>query len=103
MKEIVRVEEIYIFKAKLLALSGTNMSNRNSNYPGPIPNRWLHCPVRSDVFIAEKFIAFKTPLDKKFDPQTQDAYSFYPGMLFDLVKSIYKVSYFILTNILSFS
>lgn len=68
------------------------MSNRKDNYPGPIPNRWLKCPIRSDSFIGEKFIAFKTPLDKKFDPQTGDAYSFYPNMLFDLVKNIYKVS-----------
>lgn len=67
------------------------MSNRKDNYPGPIPNRWLKCPIRSDSFIGEKFIAFKTPLDKKFDTQTGDAYSFYPNMLFDLVKNIYKV------------
>ncbi|XP_070494063.1 mRNA-capping enzyme [Chironomus tepperi] len=66
------------------------MSNRKDNYPGPIPNRWLKCPIRSDSFIGEKFIAFKTPLDKKFDHQTGDAYSFYPNMLFDLVKNIYK-------------
>ena len=65
------------------------MSNRGYNNSGPIPNRWLRCPNRSDI-IEDRFIGFKTPLDKKFDSQTGDA-SFYPNMLFDLVKSFYKV------------
>lgn len=67
------------------------MSNRHHNGPGPIPNRWLRCPIRSDSFICNKFIAFKTPLDVKFDEQVPDQFSFYPYMLFNLMKDIYKV------------
>lgn len=63
--------------------------NRNCN--GPIPNRWLRCPIRSDTFICNKFLAFKTPLDAKFDGQVPDQYSFYPYMLFNLMKDYYKV------------
>ncbi|XP_059617367.1 mRNA-capping enzyme-like [Phlebotomus argentipes] len=37
--------------------------------PGPVPDRWLHCPRKSDGFIADRFLAFKTPLDERFDSQ----------------------------------
>jgi hypothetical protein len=67
------------------------MSHRRDNGPGPIPKRWLHCPARSESFILNKFVAFKTPLSEKFDSQVQDN-SFYPGMLFNLIKDFYKVS-----------
>ena len=68
------------------------MSHRhnNQNHPGPIPNRWLKCPNRSEGFISDKFVAFKTPLDSKFDSQVGDN-SFYPNMLIDLLKTFYKV------------
>lgn len=56
---------------------------------GPIPNRWLNCPIRSDSIICGKFIAFKTPLDKKFDDQVKDSV-FYPEMIFSLTKNYYK-------------
>lgn len=68
------------------------MSKRqHDNGPGPIPNRWLKCPNKSDGFIANKFVAFKTPLSEKFDSQVQE-HSFYPYMIFDLIKTYYKVS-----------
>lgn len=67
------------------------MNRRKDNGPGPIPNRWLHCPMKSEVFIANKFVAFKTPLSKKFDDQVEE-HSFYPEMIFDVIKTYYKVS-----------
>lgn len=66
------------------------MSNRGRNGPGPIPKRWLNCPPRSDSFICDKFIAFKTPLSDKFDDQVEGN-SFYPSMLFNSVKEHSKV------------
>lgn len=64
---------------------------QHNNGPGPIPNRWLNCPNKSDGFIVDKFVAFKTPLSEKFDSQVQE-HSFYPYMIFDLIKTYYKVS-----------
>lgn len=58
---------------------------------GPIPKRWLNCPSKSDSFIADKFVAFKTPLSSKFDSQVEDK-CFYPYMIFDVMKTFYKVS-----------
>lgn len=57
---------------------------------GPLPKRWLNCPMKSDEFIFNKFIAFKTPLSEKFDSQVQE-HSFYPSMIFDYIKTIHKV------------
>lgn len=68
------------------------MSYRRDNGPGPIPNRWRGCPLKSDEFIANKFVAFKTPLSDRFDAQVQDCI-FYPNMIFDLMKTYYKVSF----------
>lgn len=70
------------------------MSNRRDNYPGPIPNRWIRCPIKSDSIICDRFLAFKTPLDKKFDDQVFEN-SFYPEMMFQLMKDYYKVCCFI--------
>lgn len=67
------------------------MSQNRNNNPGPIPNRWLHCPRKSDSLIGNKFLAFKTPLSSKFDPQVPDECTFYPSMLFQLMKDSYKV------------
>lgn len=54
--------------------------------PGPIPNRWLHCPRKSDSFIADKFLAFKTPLSERFHIQMPAECQFHPEMLFDYMK-----------------
>lgn len=67
------------------------MSHHRGNGPGPIPNRWIKCPIKSEDFIINKFIAFKTPLSEKFDSQIDDN-CFYPNMLFDVIKTYYKVS-----------
>lgn len=66
------------------------MSKRSHGGPGSIPSRWLNCPNKSDEIIAEKFVAFKTPLSEKFDSQVQGHF-FYPSMLFDYVKTYHKV------------
>nr|CAD7433480.1 unnamed protein product [Timema monikensis] len=58
--------------------------------PGSIPNRWLHCPRKSSGLIANKFLAFKTPLSEKFNDQVPTGCRFGPKMIFNSMKS-YKV------------
>ena len=68
--------------------------NGNSGYnrgPGPIPPRWLRCPRKSVELIGKKFLAFKTPLDAKYDDQVPMQYRFPTKMLFDSMRG-YKVS-----------
>ena len=66
-------------------------SNRqDSRGPGPIPPRWLHCPRKSVELVANKFLAFKTPLSSLFDDQVPEECRFKPGMVFTSMKS-YKV------------
>uniref|UniRef100_A0A1L8DGW7 mRNA-capping enzyme n=1 Tax=Nyssomyia neivai TaxID=330878 RepID=A0A1L8DGW7_9DIPT len=57
------------------------MNRNRSTNPGPVPDRWLHCPRKSDGFIAERFLAFKTPLDERFDTQLPVEASFTPEMV----------------------
>jgi mRNA-capping enzyme len=59
--------------------------------PGPIPKRWLNCPRKSAALINNKFVAFKTPLDAKFNDQVPPGSTFTPEMLLDSMKSM-KVS-----------
>lgn len=54
---------------------------------GPRPPRWLHCPRKASKIFLDKFIAFKTPLDSKFDSQVSLECRFPPSMLFDSMKS----------------
>ena len=63
------------------------MSGRD---PGPPPPRWKKCPRKSSELIAGKFLAFKTPLDSKFDNKIEPHFLFPPSMLFNAMKS-YKV------------
>eukprot|EP00095_Tigriopus_kingsejongensis_P004298 maker-scaffold346_size200932-snap-gene-0.7 protein:Tk04298 transcript:maker-scaffold346_size200932-snap-gene-0.7-mRNA-1 annotation:"hypothetical protein CAPTEDRAFT_167250" len=63
------------------------MSHRD---PGPPPPRWLHCPRKSHELIASKFLAFKTPLDQKFDDQIEPQFRFPPTMIMSSMRS-YKV------------
>lgn len=53
---------------------------------GPIPNRWLSCPHKSESFIADKFLAFKTPLSRRFDTKMSSDYNFHPDMVFKYLK-----------------
>lgn len=56
--------------------------------PGPIPNRWLNCPRKSDHIIAERFYAFKTPLDDRYTDQMPVECLFPPDMIFGYMKMI---------------
>ncbi|XP_045510958.1 mRNA-capping enzyme [Colias croceus] len=56
--------------------------------PGPVPDRWLHCPRKSSGLIAEKFLAFKTPLGPKFNDKLPECNRFTPSMLFSYVKDL---------------
>lgn len=62
------------------------MSHSNNRGPGPLPNRWLYCPRKSETVIVEKFLAFKTPLSKDFKDQMPIECMFPPEMLFDYCK-----------------
>ncbi|CAG0887238.1 unnamed protein product [Darwinula stevensoni] len=55
--------------------------------PGPLPPRWLHCPRKATTLIAGKFLAFKTPLDARFDDQVPEECRFYPEMVLESMKS----------------
>lgn len=57
------------------------MSRNRSSNPGPVPDRWLHCPRKSNGFIADRFLAFKTPLDERFDSQLPVEACFSPDMV----------------------
>ncbi|KAJ8934930.1 hypothetical protein NQ314_013089 [Rhamnusium bicolor] len=62
------------------------MSRPRKN-PGPVPDRWMHCPRKSDSLIIGKFMAFKTPLSTNFDDHVPPENRFTPKMLFDYCKS----------------
>lgn len=68
-------------------------SKNDDKDPGPIPDRWLNCPRLSTTVIANKFVAFKTPLSVRFSPQLEPQYRFQPDMVFDYMKAD-KVSIF---------
>lgn len=55
--------------------------------PGPIPDRWLLCPRISTAFVANRFLAFKTPLNARFSPQILPQYHFQPDMVFSYMKT----------------
>ncbi|XP_046620250.1 mRNA-capping enzyme [Neodiprion virginianus] len=65
------------------------MSNRNDGRgdPGPIPQRWLHCPRKAVKLIQNKFLAFKTPLSGHFDEQVPEENRFSIDMLFASLRS----------------
>ncbi|KAH9628994.1 hypothetical protein HF086_001904 [Spodoptera exigua] len=56
--------------------------------PGPIPNRWLRCPRKATGLIADKFMAFKTPLGSQFNDKVPEENRFTPSMLFMYMKSM---------------
>lgn len=64
-----------------------NRKRERDNGPGPIPERWLYCPRKAFTVVADKFLAFKTPLDDKFDSQVRDEHLFSPQMVFAYAKS----------------
>ncbi|XP_046648478.1 mRNA-capping enzyme-like isoform X2 [Daphnia pulicaria] len=56
--------------------------------PGPIPQRWLHCPRKAFSTVGGTFLAFKTPLDARYENQVDDEYTFHPEMVFSSVKNM---------------
>lgn len=67
------------------------MSGRqDSRSPGLIPNRWLHCPRKASDLVANKFLAFKSPLSSQYDDQVPEEHRFLPSMIFQSMKS-YKI------------
>ncbi|XP_011307620.1 mRNA-capping enzyme [Fopius arisanus] len=61
--------------------------SRNSSDKGPVPPRWLHCPRKSNRFIADKFLAFKTPLSSDYDSQVPEENRFAVSFIFDSLKN----------------
>uniref|UniRef100_A0A0A9WYI1 mRNA-capping enzyme n=2 Tax=Lygus hesperus TaxID=30085 RepID=A0A0A9WYI1_LYGHE len=59
----------------------------NERGPGPVPERWLHCPRKALNLVANKFLAFKTPLSNAFDSQVEPVNRFTPAMLFSSTKT----------------
>lgn len=58
----------------------------NDSDPGPIPDRWLHCPHIANTILAGRFLAFKTPLSARFAPKIEAQYRFQPEMAFAYMK-----------------
>lgn len=71
------------------------MSRRNC---GPVPNRWMNCPRKGSSLIVGQFMAFKTPLNYKFDGIVPQECRFPPKMLFDLCKTKKVCLIFIFVN-----
>lgn len=53
---------------------------------GPIPDRWLNCPRKSEGVIADRFVAFKTPLGERFDNKMPPECQWAPETLLKLYK-----------------
>lgn len=52
-----------------------------------VPPRWLNCPRKSKI-IADKFLAFKTPLGPRYDDDIPEANRFQLPMLFAYLQSL---------------
>lgn len=55
--------------------------------PGPLPPRWLNCPRKSSKLVGSRFLAFKTPLDERYDEQVSVENRFTPKMLFQAMRA----------------
>jgi len=66
------------------------MNSGHGKGPGPIPPRWLKCPRKGASLVGNRFLAFKTPLDERYDSQVDEVSRFRPEMLFNSMKA-YKV------------
>lgn len=53
------------FSRLFLSLSASNLRMSTSQNPGPPPPRWKKCPRKSEQLVGGKFLAMKTPLDKR--------------------------------------
>lgn len=64
---------------------------RGADYdPYSLPDRWMGCPRRSFSLIGGKFLAFKTPLDSRYNDKMNEEYYFQPDMVFKSVKDMNK-------------
>ncbi|KAI5694432.1 hypothetical protein M8J76_014514 [Diaphorina citri] len=63
------------------------MSENYDSGPGPVPSRWMNCPRKALDLVADKFLAFKTPLSKKFNDQVPPQCRFTPKMMIDSLAS----------------
>lgn len=63
-------------------------SSSYSSYSPPVPDRWIKCPRKSFSTITDKFIAFKTPLDSKYDNQIPIINRFNTEMLFSSMSNM---------------
>jgi len=68
-------------------------SSSYSSYSPPVPDRWLKCPRRSFTTISGKFVAFKTPLDSKYDNQVPIGNKFNTEVLFSSLVNMKVVMY----------
>lgn len=53
---------------------------------GGVPPRWLNCPRKSEGFIGQRFLAFKTPLSSRYDDFVSMENRFPPQFILDYVK-----------------
>lgn len=75
-------------------MSGSKRYGSSSSYSShspPVPERWLKCPRKSYTTITDKFVAFKTPLDNKYDDQIPIQNRFNTEMLLSSMSNM-KVS-----------
>lgn len=80
---------------KTIQFTGSKRYGSSSSYSShspPIPERWIKCPRKSFTTITDKFMAFKTPLDSKYDEQVPITNRFNTEMLFSSMNNM-KVFY----------
>lgn len=65
---------------------GGHSSGMVNDDPGPIPERWLNCPRIARAFVANRFLAFKTPLSARFAQKMEPQQYFQPDMVFSYMK-----------------
>ena len=54
---------------------------------GPLPQHWTRCPRKATAIIEDKFLAFKTPLDTRYDQSMSEEFFFHPEMVLASVKA----------------
>ncbi|XP_025410811.1 mRNA-capping enzyme-like [Sipha flava] len=67
---------------KYYRLSNKSQQTCQNSHSPTVPEQWIKCPRKSFTAINNKFVAFKTPLDSKYDEQIPARYRFNTEMLF---------------------
>jgi mRNA-capping enzyme len=78
----------YIVNKQFAGSKRYGSSSSYSSHSPPVPERWLKCPRKSYTTITEKFVAFKTPLDSKYDDQIPIQNRFNTEMLFSSMSNM---------------